>query len=125
MLYMSEIEILELSWYIRDHLFRRYNEEGKEIIADNIPVEMRNTYFRYKNSDLEYLKKLSKIVLERLKEASVLVPLDASKLKMNTKLNRFQCKKCMYVSYLTKKEAMKCLRCDSEELREFTGKRSQ
>ncbi len=120
---MSDMELFELTWYIRDHLFRRYNQEGSKIIADNIPIEMNSTYLRYRDSNLEQLSELTKVVLERLQESSVLIP-DGSNLRMNAILNRFQCSKCKYVSYLTKLEAMKCFRCGSDEMQEFTGKRS-
>lgn len=121
---MSDIELFELTWYIRDHLFRRYNQEGREVIADKIPIEMNDMYLRYRDSAVEHLAELTVVVLKRLQEASVLVPYDGLKLRMNAILNRFQCSKCKYVSYLTKLEAMKCFRCGSEEMREFSGKRT-
>lgn len=122
---MRDIELFELSWYIRDHLFRRYNQEGSEVIADKIPAEMISIYLRYRESNVEHLTELIKVVLKRLQEASVLVPSENSRLRMDVVLNRFQCSKCKYVSYLTKLEPMKCFRCGSEELHEFTGKRTQ
>jgi hypothetical protein len=120
---MSSIELFELSWYIRDHLFRRYNKEGSEIIADNIPLELINTYFRYRESNIEHLRELSKTVLAKLQESSVLVQSEDFKLKVNAILNRFQCSKCKYISYLTKLEPMGCFRCGSEELNEFPSKK--
>lgn len=121
---MEDIELFELSWYIRDHLFRRYNQEGNEVIADNIPAEMISIYLRYRDSNIEHLTELIKVVLKRLQEASLLVPSENSRLRMNAVLNRYQCSKCKYVSYLTKLELMKCFRCGSEELHEFTGKKT-
>lgn len=120
---MSDMELFELSWYVRDYLFRRYNQEGMEIVADNIPSELISTYLRYRDSDIQHLTELTKVVLERLKKASILVPQEGLKLGMNAVLNRFQCSKCKYVSYLTKLEPMKCFRCGSEDMQEFILKR--
>ncbi|MFQ5941147.1 MAG: hypothetical protein ACE5KA_05550 [Nitrososphaerales archaeon] len=121
---MSELELFELTWYIRDHLFRRYNQEGIELIADNIPVELTNVYLRYRDSDIEHLRELAKVVLRRLQEVSVLVPSKSSKLSISAMLNRYQCSKCKYISYLTKLETMRCFRCGSDIIEEFTGKRT-
>jgi hypothetical protein len=120
---MSNIELFEMSWYVRDHLFRRYNEEGREVVAGRIPLEMISTYLRYKNSDIRYVSELTGMVLEGLVRGLILVS-DGSKLRMGTVFNRFQCVNCKYVSYLTRLEPMRCFRCGSEEMYEFNLKRN-
>ncbi len=121
---MSDTELFELTWYLRDYLFRNHNQEGTEIVADNIPVKMKSLYLRYRNSNIEHLTELAKLVTEKLQETSVLIPFDGSKLKMNAMLDRWQCSNCKYISYLTNLEEMKCFRCGSKEIKEFMRRRA-
>jgi len=121
---MSDTELFELTWYIRDYLFRNHNQEGSEIVADNMAAEMKSLYLRYRDSNIEQLTELAKLVSEKLQETSVLIPFEGSKLKMNDILNRWQCSNCKYISYLTNLEEMKCFRCGSKEIKEFMRSRA-
>ena len=50
-----DIEVFELEWYLRDHFFRKYNQEGGEVVSDELPSEMVNLYLRYRGVDIAYL----------------------------------------------------------------------
>ena len=121
-----DIEVFELEWYIRDHLFRKYNQEGSEVRSDELPSEMVNLSLRYRGVDISYLSDLTKVVLERLQQAKVIIPFSdeggIKKFRVSSILSRFQCSKCKYISNLCRLEANKCLRCGSAELHDFPKK---
>ena len=108
---MSENNEFEL--YMRDHLFRQSNQGRQKFQKEEIGKEMKNLYFRYKNSALEKLNKLTDII-EDLISRQVLqqVATDGS-LQLTSRLSRLRCVKCYYISYLVNNESRKCLRCSS------------
>jgi len=120
-----DIEVFELEWYLRDHFFRKYNQEGSEVVSDELPSEMVNLYLRYRGVDINYLSDLMQPVLERLEQAKVIIPFsegNIKKFKISSNLSRFQCSQCKYISYLCRLEPNKCLRCSSTELHDFPRK---
>jgi hypothetical protein len=48
---LSEIEIKELEWYLRDYFFRQYKQGNQEFNREGIAKEMISVYLRYRNSD--------------------------------------------------------------------------
>jgi len=48
---LSEIEIKEFEWYLRDYLFRQYNQGNQEFNKETIVQGIR-LYLRYRNSEL-------------------------------------------------------------------------
>ena len=121
-----DIEVSELEWYLRDHFFRKYSHEGSEVISDELPLEMVKLYLRYRGVDIGYLSDLTKLVLERLEQAKVIIPFSdkagIKKFRISSSLSRLQCSKCKYISYLCGLEPNKCLRCGSAELHDFPNK---
>jgi len=122
----KDIEVSELEWYLRDHFFRKYNQEGSEVISDELPSQMVKLYLRYRGADIGYLSDLTHLVLERLEQAKVIIPFSEEggikKFRISSNLRRFQCSKCKYISYLCRLEPNKCLRCSSTELHDFPRK---
>jgi len=122
----KDIEVSELEWYLRDHFFRKYNQEGSEVISDELPSQMVKLYLRYRGADISYLSDLTHLVLERLEQAKVIIPFSEEvgikKFRISSNLRRFQCSKCKYISYLCRLEPNKCLRCGSAELHDFLPK---
>lgn len=114
------IEVTEFEWYLRDHLFRQSNQGRERFRKEELGEEMSNLCFRYKNSNLEKLNELADIVIQNLISRQVLqqVKIDRS-LQLTSRLSRSRCSKCYYISYLTRNEPRKCLRCSSIELRDF------
>ena len=121
-----DIEVSELEWYLRDHFFRKYNQEGSEVRSDELPSQMVKLYLRYRGADIGYLSDLTHLVLERLEQAKVIIPFSEEvgikKFRISSNLRRFQCSKCKYISYLCRLEPNKCLRCGSAELHDFLPK---
>jgi len=121
-----DIEVSELEWYLRDRFFRKYSHEGSEVISDELPSEMIKLYLRYRGVDIGYLSDLTKLVLERLEQAKVIMPFSdkagIKKFRISSSLSRLQCSKCKYISYLCRLEPNKCLRCGSAELHDFPHK---
>jgi hypothetical protein len=117
---INSIEIAEFEWYLRDHLFRQSSQGREKFQKEQLGKEMSNFYLRYRNSNLEKLIELTDIVIENLISRQVLqqVKNDRS-LQLTSKLSRLRCSNCYYISYLTRDESRKCLRCSSIELRNF------
>jgi hypothetical protein len=112
---VKEIEITEFEWYLRDHLFRRSNQGRERFRKEELGEEMSNLCFRYRNSNLEKLNELTDIVIQfNLISRQVLqqAKIDRS-LQLTSRLSRSRCSKCYYISYLTRNELRKCLRCSS------------
>jgi hypothetical protein len=59
-------ETTEFEWYLRDHLFRQSNQARQKFQKEETGKETKNLYFRYKNSALEKLNKLTDIIIEVL-----------------------------------------------------------
>ena len=122
---MSEIEIKELEWYLRDYFFRQYNQ-GKQEFNKETLVQGIRFYLRYRNSDLRKISALIDSVVESLGSRSVLViikEVDGDPIRLTSGLSRLQCSKCFYISYLSSNEPMKCLRCSAMELHDFPKKK--
>jgi hypothetical protein len=117
---LSEIEIKELEWYLRDYFFRQYKQGNQEFNRENIAKEMISVYLRYRNSDWHKLAALINSVVESLISRLVLKQqVDGGPIQLTSELSRLQCSKCFYISYLGGNEPIKCLRCSAEELHEF------
>ena len=117
---MEEREVKEFEWYLRDYLFRQYNLNNRRIMSRQLPMEMINTYLRYRHSDQIDLKRYLEDVLENLLARHVIteITIDGS-FELHDNLFRLQCAKCYYVSYLNHLEPRECLRCASTDLNEF------
>lgn len=113
-------EITEFEWYLRDHLFRQSNQGREKFQKDQLGKEMLNLYLRYRTSNLEKLNELIDIITENLISRQVLqrVEMDRS-LQLTSRLSRFKCSNCYYISYLSSNEPRNCLRCSSNELNDF------
>ena len=116
---LSEIEIKELEWYLRDYFFRQYKQGNQEFNREGIAKEMISVYLRYRNSDWHKLAAMINSVVESLISRLVLKQLDGGPVQITSELSRLQCSKCFYISYLGGNEPMKCLRCSAKELHEF------
>lgn len=116
---MSEIEIKELEWYLRDYFFRQYKQGNQEFDREGIAKEMISVYLRYRNSDWHKLAAMINSVVESLISRLVLKQQDGGPIQLTSELSRLQCSKCFYISYLGGNEPMKCLRCSAKELHEF------
>ena len=116
---MSEIEIKELEWYLRDYFFRQYKQGNQEFDRESIAKEMISVYLRYRNSDWHKLTAMINSVVESLISRLVVKQLDGGPIQLTSELSRLQCSKCFYISYLGNNEPMRCLRCSAKELHEF------
>ena len=116
---MSEIELKELEWYLRDYFFRQYKQGIQEFDRESIAKEMISVYLRYRNSDWHKLSAMINSVVESLISRLVVKQLDGGPIQLTSELSRLQCSKCFYISYLVNNEPMKCLRCSGSELHEF------
>jgi hypothetical protein len=116
---MNRIEGAEFEWYLRDHLFRQYSKGKRQFKKEALPAEMINLYLRYRNSEVQKISLMVNDVLDRLRSESVIMQLQNGSIKLACALNRVQCSKCYYVSYLSDNEPRKCTRCFAEELHGF------
>ena len=121
---MSEIEIKEFEWYLRDYFFRQYNQGNQEFNKETIVQGIR-FYLRYRDSEWNKISALIDSVVESLSSRSVVVikEVDDNPIRLIKGLSRLQCSKCFYISYLGSKEPMKCLRCSAMELHDFPKKK--
>lgn len=120
---MTDVKIRELDWYLRDHLFRQSNKGRQEFEQRSIPSEMINTYLRYRNDDINEIFQLVDIVVDNLLNRHVIKKIENDTFELYGGLNRLQCSKCFYVSYLSESEERACLRCKSGMLNEFPKKK--
>jgi hypothetical protein len=117
---MEEREVKEFEWYLRDYLFRQYNLNNRRIMSRQLPIEMINTYLRYRHSDQIELTRYLEDVLENLLARHVITEITIDGFfELHDNLSRLQCAKCYYVSYLNHLEPRECLRCASNDLNEF------
>jgi hypothetical protein len=121
---LSEIEIKEFEWYLRDYFFRQYNQ-GKQEFDKETLVQGIRFYLRYRNSEWQKISALIDSVVELLSSRSVVVikEVGGNPIRLTSGLSRLQCSKCFYISYLSSNEPMKCLRCSAMELRDFPKKK--
>jgi hypothetical protein len=101
---MSETEATELEWYLRDHLFREYNQGKRQFKKEGLAEEMINLYLRYRNSDMEKMSVKINSVLEQLISSLVITQLQTGSIEITSGLSRLQCSNCFYISYLSDNE---------------------
>jgi hypothetical protein len=119
---VKDVEIKEFEWYLRDHIFRQSNNQGRhKFQKETLVKEMMNLYLRYRNSNLENLNEMVNLVSENLLSRKVIkMNSDTDKsLELTSNLSRLQCSKCFYISYLSSNEPKNCLRCSCTELYDF------
>jgi hypothetical protein len=119
---VKDVEIKEFEWYLRDHIFRQSNNQGRhKFQKETLVKEMMNLYLRYRNSNLENLNEMVNLVSENLLSRKVIkMNSDTNKsLELTSNLSRLQCSKCFYISYLSSNEPKNCLRCSCTELYDF------
>jgi hypothetical protein len=121
---LSEIEIKEFEWYLRDYFFRQYNQGNQEFNKE-ILIQGIRFYLRYRNFELRKIAALIDSAVESLSSRSVVVikEVDVNPIRLTSGLSRLQCSKCFYISYLSSNEPMKCLRCSAMELNDFPKKK--
>lgn len=121
---LSEIEIKEFEWYLRDYFFRQYNQGNQEFNKE-ILIQGIRFYLRYRNFELRKIAALIDSAVESLSSRSVVVikEVDVNPIRLTSGLSRLQCSKCFYISYLSSNEPMKCLRCSAMELHDFPKKK--
>jgi hypothetical protein len=115
--------IRELEWYLRDYMFRQSNSGKTSFKRESLSHEMATLYLRYRNSDLDQLSDIMTPVIEILIARKVLEQ-DSDELKLQGKIDRFQCEKCFYINYLTEGEPKICLRCQHNVLQDFPKKKN-
>ncbi len=119
-----EIELRELEWYLRD-LFFRANANNSQIFIDRFRKEdiintLLKNYLRYRNYEYEKISNRLNTVLTDLHSKNVLMfDKEIDNIKLYSKFDRKQCKKCYYINYLSKNEDIQCSRCSSIEMQEF------
>jgi hypothetical protein len=120
---VKDVEVKEFEWYLRDHIFRQSNNQGRQKFQkETLAKEMMNLYLRYRNSDLENLNEILNRVSENLLLRKVIKMMNSDtdkSLELTSKLSRLQCSKCFYISYLSSNEPKSCLRCSCTELHDF------
>jgi len=119
---MRDIQANEVEWYLRDHLFRQFNQGRERFKKESLASEMISLYLRYRNSNLQDMNDMIIAVVENLISRQVIKKTDNS-LELTSRFSRLQCSKCFYISYLNSNESRNCLRCSSNELHDFPKKR--
>jgi hypothetical protein len=120
---MNRMEVTELEWYLRDHLFRQYNQGKRQFKKETLPKEMIKLYLRYRNSDVQKMSVMINSVLQRLISQLVITQLQSGSIELVSGLSRLQCSKCFYICYLSDNEPKKCARCYAAELHGFPKKK--
>lgn len=117
---MVKINVSEFEWYLRDYLFRQYNLKNRLFVRTKLPMEMINTYLRYRNTDQKELEQYLESVFANLLARRVIIenPGDGT-FELRDPFVRLQCLDCHYISYLTALEPRECLRCSSSDLNDF------
>jgi hypothetical protein len=120
---MQDIQINEVEWYLRDHLFRQSNQGRQQFKKELLASEMINLYLRYRNSNLKHMDDMITTVIENLVSRQVIKKTENNSLELTSRFSRLQCSKCFYISYLNSNEPRNCLRCSSVELYDFPKKK--
>ncbi len=120
---MQDIQLNEIEWYLRDHLFRQFNQGRQQFKKESLASEMISLYLRYRNSNLKHMDDMISVVIENLVSRQVIKKTENNKLELTDRFSRLQCSKCFYISYLNSNEPMNCLRCSSVELYDFPKKK--
>lgn len=69
---MQDIQLNEIEWYLRDHLFRQFNQGRQQFKKESLASEMISLYLRYRNSNLKYMDDMISVVIENLVSRQVL-----------------------------------------------------
>ncbi len=117
---MRDIELKEFEWYFRDIIFRYYNEQGAEFDKPML-VDIMQIHLRYKHTNRSYIEELIKQVIPSLS----IITIKPDKIIINDMLERYQCKDCLYISYIASKEELRCSRCNSTNINKFVFKRKR
>lgn len=117
------MEVNEVEWYLRDHLFRQSNQGKQQFKKDSLANEMIALYLRYRNFNLDHMEDMISIVVENLVSREVIKKTDNNLLELTDRFSRLQCSKCFYISYLNSNEPRNCLRCSGCELYDFPKKK--
>jgi hypothetical protein len=121
---MAKIDVSEFEWYLRDYLFRQYNLKNRLFVRTKLPMEMINTYLRYRNIVQKELEQYLDSVLPNLVARRVIIENpDYGTFELRDPFVRLQCSDCHYISYLTALEPRECLRCSSSDLSDFPKKK--
>jgi hypothetical protein len=120
---MQDIQINEVEWYLRDHLFRQSNQGRQQFKKELLASEMINLYLRYRNSNLKHMDDMITTVIENLVSRQVIKKTENNSLEVTDRFSRLQCSKCFYISYLNSNEPRNCFRCSSVELYDFPKKK--
>jgi hypothetical protein len=120
---LQDIQVNEAEWYLRDYLFRQFNQGKQQFKKESLGIEMISLYSRYRNSNLEHLNALINVVVENLVSRQILNRTENNLLEMTDRFSRLQCSNCFYISYLNRNEPRNCLRCSSVELYDFPKKK--
>src|ERR1044072_6610320 len=102
---MSDTQVNEAEWYIRDHLFRQFNKNKKQFKKESLASEMINLYLRYRNSNLQQMTDIITVVVEKLVLNQVVKHTENNSLELTEALYSLQCSKCFYISYLSSNES--------------------
>lgn len=111
----------ELEWYLRDHFFRQAGKGRTQLARSALAGELVSLYLRYRGYDPQKLAESLSPVIDDLVSMKVLTQ-NGDDLACS-KLNRMQCVKCFYVSYLAEAEPKVCQRCSGTDLGEFPKKK--
>jgi len=120
---MRDIQVNEVEWYLRDHLFRQFNQGRRQFKKESLASEMISLYLRYRNSNLQHMNDMITAVVENLISRQIIIKTENNSLKLANRFYRLQCSKCFYISYLNSNEPRNCLRCSSVELYAFPKKK--
>jgi hypothetical protein len=89
----KDVEVKEFEWYLRDHIFRQSNNQGRhKFQKETLAKEMMNLYLRYRNSNLENLNEMVNLVSENLLLRKVIKMMNSDtdkSLELTSKLSRF------------------------------------
>ena len=120
---MSATDLRELEWYLRDHLFRQFNQGKNQFKIESLSEEMTKAYLRYRNSDVNKMSIMISSVLKQLRSQLVITESNIGSVELTSRLNRLQCSKCFYICYLNDNEPKRCSRCAAAELHSFPKKK--
>ena len=113
-------KLREFEWYFRDIIFRYYNEEGAEFDRGML-ADIMQTHLRYKHVSKTHIEELIEKVIPSLS----IITIKPDKIRIDDILERYQCKDCLYISYIASKEELRCSRCNSTNINKFVFKRKR
>ena len=103
---MQNIQVKEFEWYLRDHLFRQFNQGRQQFKKGSLASEMISLLFLgYRNSNLQHMNDMITAVVEDLVCCQVIIKnTEDNSLELTGRFSRLQCSKCFYISYLSDNE---------------------